>query len=291
MQHDALLKDLTQCESPDTLVAAILKHRPDLQAPVDVAGLALSIGIAALRDIQTDRATSGLTTDSEKSQGVILTAPTFSPSRRRMAIAHLLGHYLMKTHVGDRQCANRDLSENRRDTPRHKEEMQANRFAAGLLMPKPLFVAFVDSLGKPSAAHLPGIAKAYGVPLEAAASRYVELTKGLHAVLLIKAGVVRYVMPGRSFPALAIRPGDAAPARAQTAKPDDPIAWTLVEPRDWLIVSREMRLPVMTMQVFSSPTSLKIVLLSINAAAERRADEEIEKAATESPKFGRRPSR
>lgn len=291
MHNDALLKDLAQCGSPDTLVAAILNHHPGLQTPVDVEGMARSIGIAAFRDVQTDGVTNGLLTDTQKSSGIILTAPVLSSPRRRMAVAHQLGHFLMKTHVGDRQCANRDLSENRRDTPRRKEEMQANRFAVGLLMPKPMFVAFIDSLGRPSVTHLPVIAKSYGVPLEAAAGRYVELAKGLYAVLLIKAGIVRHVLPGRAFPPLAIRPGDTAPAPAQGARPEDPIAWTAVEARDWLVLSREIRKPAITMQILSAQSSLKIVLMSINAAAERRADEEMEKAATESPKFGRRPSR
>jgi hypothetical protein len=203
-----------------------------------------------------------------------------------MAIAHQLGHYLMKAHVGDRQCATRDLSENRRDTPRRKEEMQANRFAISLLMPKPLFVAFIDGLGRPSVSHLSKIAEAYGVPLHAAAERYVELAKGLFAVSLIKDGIIRYVLPGRAFPPLCVNPGDTAPSLMQ-----DSIAWTPADVRDWLVLSRDLRPPAMTMQVLSKRNGLKIVLLSINAAAERRADEEAEKAATESPKFGRRPSR
>jgi Zn-dependent peptidase ImmA (M78 family) len=291
MQNDALLKDLAHCGSPDTLVAAILKHHPGLQAPVDVEDLARSMGISAFRAIHADGSTSGLLTDVETGEVIILTAATFSSPRRRIAIAHQLGHHLMTVHVGDRQCASRDLSESRRDTPRRKEEMQANRFAAGLLMPKPLFVAFVAGLGKPSVAHLPKIAATYGVTVKAAADRYVELAKGLFAVLLIKKGIVRHVMTGRSFPPLCVRPGDAAPATAQIASSDGPIAWTPVEVRDWLVMAREVRPPAMAMQMLDTRSGVKIVLLSINAAGERRADEEAEKAATESPKFGRRPSR
>jgi hypothetical protein len=286
MKNDALLNDLAHCGSPDTLVAAILNHRPDLTAPVDVEDLSRSIGIASFTDAHDGRFTSGLSIDTPKGVVNILTAPTFSSPRRRMAIAHQLGHYLMKAHVGDRQCATRDLSESRRDTPRRKEEMQANRFAISLLMPKSLFLTFIDGLGRPSVSHLAKIAEAYGVPLHAAAERYVELAKGLFAVSLIKDGIIRYVMPGRGFPALCIGPGDTAPSLMQ-----DSVAWIQADVRDWLVLSRDLRPPVMTMQVLSKSNGLKIVLLSINAAAERRADEEAEKAATESPKFGRRPSR
>jgi hypothetical protein len=81
-----------------------------------------------------------------------------------MAVAHPLGRYLMKTHVGDRRCANRDMLENRRDAPRYQEEMQANRFAAGPLMPKPMFGGFVDSLGKRSTAIRPASPRPMALP-------------------------------------------------------------------------------------------------------------------------------
>lgn len=291
MQNDALLKDLIDGGSPDTLIAAILKHHPDWRAPVDVEGFARSVGVSEFRDAEADGFTSGLMADIGKTKGIILTAPALSSTRRRIAIAHQLGHFLMKAHPGDRQCTGRDLSENRRDTPRRKEEMQANRFAAGLLMPKPWFVAFIDGLGKATVTHIPKIAATYGVTLEATAARYVELAKGLYAILLIKNGVVRYAATARSFPPLSIRPGDAAPPPVQAGTPKDPIAWTPVEVRDWLVPSRDARAPKMTMQIFSKESGLKIVMLFVNAAAERRADEEAEKAATERPKFGRPSSR
>ncbi|WP_371128210.1 ImmA/IrrE family metallo-endopeptidase [Sphingomonas sp. YR710] len=93
--------------------------------------------------------------DVEKTEGIILCAAGLAEQRRRFASAHALGHFLIKTHRGDRKCTNRDLGEKRTDTPQRKEEMQANRFAAGLLMPKPWFVEFVAGLGKPTVTHLP----------------------------------------------------------------------------------------------------------------------------------------
>lgn len=288
MQNDALLKDLADCGSPETLLAAILKHHPDLRAPVDVEAVARSAGVTAFRDLDVEGFTSAMMADIDKTRGVILCSPTFSPQRRRFAIAHQLGHFLIKAQRGDRQCTGRDLSENRRDTPHRKEEMQANRFAASLLMPKPSFVALVDSLGKPGVAHLPKIAAAYDVTLEAAASRYVDLTKEMCALLFVKGGVVRYVRPSRSFPAVSIRVGDPAPPAIRTDGPTEKIAWVPAEVRDWLVMSREVRPPRLMLQIFGKQSGLQLVMLFVNAAAERRADEEAEKFATESPKFGRR---
>ena len=295
MQTEALKAELAGCASPETLIAAILKHNPDWQAPVPIEAFAQSMGIGEVRDLAVDDTTAGVTSglmaDIGKTKGVILCAPGLIAQRRRFAIAHQLGHFLLRAHRGDRQCTNRDLSENRRDTAHRKEEMQANRFAAGLLMPKPWFAAFVDGLGKPAVAHLPVIAAAYRVSLDAAASRYADLTPIMCAFLFVKDGILRYARPSRSFPPLAIRPGDPSPTAGASGAPTPRSGWQPAEPRDWIALSRGQRPPTLTMQILSKDNGFQLVMLFVNAAAERRADEEEEKSATESPKFGRPRSR
>jgi Zn-dependent peptidase ImmA (M78 family) len=287
MQNDALLKALADCGSPETLLATIMTHHPGLRAPVDVEAIARRAGIIEFRALEAEGPTSAMMADIDKTKGVILSAASLSAQRRRFAIAHQLGHFLIKAQRGDRQCSSRDLGENRRDTPHRKEEMQANRFAAGLLMPKPLFAAFVDGLGKPTVTHLPMIAAAYDVTLEAAASRYVDLTQAMCAFVFIKNGVVRYARPSRSFPTLSIRAGDAAPPAVLSAAPKDKIAWLPTDVRDWVPMSRHVRPPKLTMQILSKANGIQLVMLFANAAAERRADEEDEKLATQNAKFGR----
>ncbi|MET0238691.1 MAG: ImmA/IrrE family metallo-endopeptidase [Sphingobium sp.] len=287
MQNRALLKDLADCRSPEPLLAAILKHHPDLRAPIDIETIARSTGITEFGDCETSGHSSAMMADIGKTKGVILCARGMSAQRRRFAVAHQLGHYLLKSQRGDRHCTNRDLAESRRDTEQHKEEMQANRFAAGLLMPKPLFSALLEDLGKPTVAHLPTIAATYDVTLETAASRYADLTPAMCALVFIKDGIVRYARPSRSFPALAIQSGHPAPPVVLSAKPEDKIAWLPAEVRDWLATSRDIRAPKLTMQILSKPNGFQLVMLFVNAAAERRADEEAEKLATERPKFGR----
>lgn len=287
----ALLKDLAVCGSPETLLAAILKHHPEPRTPVDVEALALSVGVVEFRPLDGEGPLCALMTDVGKSKAVILCAPALAEQRRRFAIAHQLGHFLLKDHPGDRQCTSRDLAENRRDTAHRKAEMQANRFAAGLLMPKPWFLDLVASLGKPVVTHVPTIAATYAVSLEAAAARYADLTQATCAFAFIKDGTLRYTRPSRSFPEFAIKAGAAVPPALALARPDDRIVWTPADPREWIALPRDARAPKLTMQVLSKANGFQLVMLFINAAAERRADEEAEKAATESPKFGRRPSR
>jgi Zn-dependent peptidase ImmA (M78 family) len=287
MQKNTLSQALAACGSPDTIIAALLQHYPDLRAPVQVEQIARDAGIADIGDLDDKGLVCASLSDMNKTKGAILCAAGLAPQRRRFASAHALGHFLIRAHRGDRRCTNRDLGEKRTDTPQRKEEMQANRFAAGLLMPKPWFTAFVAGLGKPTVAHLPLIAVQYDVSLEAAASRYVELMPGMFALVFIKDGIVRYLRLSRSFPPTVIRPGSPAPAAVLEASPRDKIAWMATNVRDWVLMTRDARPPKVTMQILGKDNGFQLVMLSINVAAERRADEEAEKAAMQSPKFGR----
>ncbi|WP_426387651.1 ImmA/IrrE family metallo-endopeptidase [Sphingobium sp. R-21] len=288
MPNDAFLNDLANCGSAETLLATIFKYHPDLRAPVDVVAIAHGAGITKVRDLETAGLSSALTTDIAKGEAAISCGTGLSAQLRRFAIAHQLGHFLLDGQFVDRQCSNRDLAENRRDTPARKAEMHANRFAAGLLMPKPLFVASVEELGKPTVTHLPDIAAAYDVTLEAAATRYADLTQAMCAFLFVKDGILRYARPSRFFPTLSIQTGDPIPASVKSATPKDRIAWLPAEARDWIEISRHTRPPKLTMQILSKANGFQLVMLFGNVAAERRADEEAEKEATEKPKFGQR---
>lgn len=175
MVNGALLMDLADCGSPERLLGVILDHHREWQPPVDVETFARSVGILEFRDLQVDGFVGALMTDLEKTKGVILSAAGMPPPRRRFTVAHELGHFIIAAHRGDKQCTSKDLMEMRRETLHQKEEAQANRFASGLLMPKPWFVAQTNGLGSPKIEHLRLLADTYGVSLEAAGNRYPNL--------------------------------------------------------------------------------------------------------------------
>jgi hypothetical protein len=290
MIDTALLKDLAGCESPETLLAAILRH-DSTRTPVDVEAFARRVGISEIRDLDAEGPSCALMADARKTRGVILCAPGLPAQRRRFAIAHQIGHFLLRAHPAERQCTNRDMAETRRDTAHRKEEMQANRFAAGLLMPKPWFLDLVAESGKPGVMDVPKLAAAFAVSLESAAARYADLTQDMCAWVFIKDGTMRYARASRSFPELSLRAGDGVPQAVLAARPDDRMAWVAADPLDWIAIPRAARQPKLTMQVLTKANGFQLVMLFISAAAERRAEEEAEKEATESPKFGRPRSR
>src|SRR3546814_17385657 len=101
-------------------------------------------------------------TDAEKNRGVILVKAGTRDDRRRFTVAHELGHFLMPSHRGSRQCTASDLRERRRNNDHRRQEAEANRFAAGLLMPRPWFARDLDNLGDAAVAPSQKLAKEYG---------------------------------------------------------------------------------------------------------------------------------
>ncbi len=198
--NDELLMDLADCGSPERLIAVILKHHPNWTAPVPVEELATAVNIVKITELEFDGFEGALQTDAKKQKGVILYKAGARNDRRRFTIAHELGHFLMPSHKGNQQCTAADLRETRRDTVHQRQEAEANRFAAGLLMPKPWFCKDMDGLGDADVTHVQTLAKRYGTSLEATSNRYIELTDDCCAFVFAKDNVIRYVRPTKDFP-------------------------------------------------------------------------------------------
>ncbi|WP_375393495.1 ImmA/IrrE family metallo-endopeptidase [uncultured Sphingomonas sp.] len=284
MVDEALLMDLADCGSPERLLGVILDHHREWQPPVDIETFARSVGILEFRDLEVDGFVGALMTDLEKTKGIILSAAGMPTPRRRFTVAHELGHFLIAAHRGDKQCTSKDLMEMRRETLHQKEEAQANRFASGLLMPKPWFVAQTDGLGPPRIEHLRSLADTYGVSLEAAGNRYAELTPEACAFVFLRNGRVRYARPSRTFPALGIRPGDAAPsdcAHSATGAARTDVATAA----DWLRPDPRPRQPFIRLQILDQVNGFQTALLHIDTAQQDDDEEEDDLVESYKPRF------
>jgi Zn-dependent peptidase ImmA (M78 family) len=127
------------------------------------------------QDLNAETFEGALMTDPEKTRGIILSKAGTTPKRRRFTIGHELGHFLVPSHKGNRQCTSADLRETRRETIHQRQEAEANRFSAGLLMPRPWFIRDMRAMGEADVTHIQRLADVYNVSLEACANRYVEL--------------------------------------------------------------------------------------------------------------------
>jgi len=281
---DELLMDLADCGSPEKLVAVILKHHPAWTAPVPIEELAKAVNIIEFRELDADGFEGALLTDANKNKGVILYKAGARDERRRFTIAHELGHFLMPSHKGNQQCTASDLRESRRGDDHQRREAEANRFAAGLLMPKPWFSRDMNRLGDADVAHVQVLAKRYGTSLEATSNRYCELTDDICAFVFAKDGVIRYVRPTSNFPRLSVRTGDPLPPdcaslRAPAAPLRVATEWSELDGSVWLQTERGVRPPKVLEQTMRQSNGYQISLLFVpREEAEKDEDEEIEKS-------------
>jgi hypothetical protein len=75
-------------------------------------------------------------------------------------------------------------------TPEHKREYKANRFSAGLLVPKSMFVRDVVALGSVDVTHGKTLSDLCQVSWDATANRYAELTADCCGFIFSKGGVI-----------------------------------------------------------------------------------------------------
>lgn len=279
---DELLMDLADCGSPEKLIATILKYYPQLAPPVPVEKIASEVGIVEFKDLTVDGFVGALMTDETKSEGVILVKAGQREPRRRFTISHELGHFLIPSHLGNRQCTAADLRESRRETKYQRQEAEANRFAAGLLMPKLWFTRDIDLLGEPEISHLQSLGQRYQASLEATANRYVELSEDACAVIFTKDGVIRYARPNGAFPRLVVGKGDRLPRGCASAVAPDtllhkPTSWSEVDGSVWLQTEWGRPPPIILEQSVRQRNGYQIILLLTEAHAEEdEEDHEVE---------------
>lgn len=136
-----------------------------------------------------------------KGWGIVYSEPVRSPGRRRFTIAHEFGHFVLHRHAsptGGFRCAQEDLAT--WDHDRDPREAEANRFAAGVLMPLDDFRAQMPARSAANLETLGGLAERYGVSLTACALRWLEYTERRALLVVSRDGFILWAKP--SSPAL-----------------------------------------------------------------------------------------
>jgi Zn-dependent peptidase ImmA (M78 family) len=276
--NDALLIDLADCGSPEKIIGAILKHYPDLAPPIPIEDLAREVGIVEIAGRETDSFEGALVLHPERPEGGIIFNISAPKPRRRFTIGHELGHFLIPWHraLGSRQCTRGDMRVQGGNSPDQRREAEANRFSAGVLMPKPLFQRDLQRLGDADLAHVLELRKRYGTSLEATANHYIDLTDDCCAFVYSLRGVIRYIKATRDFARLAVRRGDELPTGSVSATDrnglDRPSRWQELPASIWLA---EGALTVVQEQTLGQDGGYRATLLFIAPDdAERDLDED-----------------
>ena len=107
--------DLDMAGSPMALVSTILKKAPELKIPVPIEELCIQLDISSIDKLTTKGFEGCLITDVDRFAGAILYNAASHPYRRRFAIAHELGHFLMPKHIPDQEgrflCSSKDMTQ------------------------------------------------------------------------------------------------------------------------------------------------------------------------------------
>jgi Zn-dependent peptidase ImmA (M78 family) len=126
--------------------AELLSEHPVARLPVAVDDLAEALGIVVVRRKFKDADFSGMLFRGERE--VIGVNQKHHRVRQRFTIAHELGHHVL--HPGRELILDAPVRVNFRDRTSSmatdREEIEANAFAAALLMPEPMIRAELDRL-------------------------------------------------------------------------------------------------------------------------------------------------
>ncbi|WGJ15971.1 ImmA/IrrE family metallo-endopeptidase [Methylocapsa sp. D3K7] len=281
--------DLDGTGSPMGLVGKILKAEPALTLPVPIEQLAHQLDIAEIRDLFADGFEGGLITDDARSSGFILVNHAARRGRRRFTIGHELGHFLMTTHkppAGGFQCSRTDM---RRWTDKEKGgairmEVEANEFAALILMPPPLWRAELAKFREPDLAQIVTLAGLFDVSKEAAARAYAQYSEEPVAVVVAKDGKIDKVYRDIArFPRLGVTTGAPMPANSLLFRAGRELNYpsSIAEARAeaWLESDWGKPPPGLYEQVFFQQNGFALIMLWAKLADEEEDDGWGEKTA------------
>lgn len=122
-----------------------------------------------------------------KNDKAIITVRSTIPEsgKKRFVIAHELGHVLM--HKDTRQADLCTAGEvDKLSYSKSKEELEANYFAAELLMPDPMFTAAIDHSIDPAFSEIGRLANKFNTTLSATAIQYVKYNSEPCAFIISK---------------------------------------------------------------------------------------------------------
>ncbi|UVC17079.1 ImmA/IrrE family metallo-endopeptidase [Mesorhizobium onobrychidis] len=277
--------DLADAATPEKLVLEILKNEPGLAIPVPIETLARQLDIVDILPLETDGYEGGLITPVDKFNGSILFNRASPRKRRRFTIAHELGHFLMPSHVPSAEgrflCRLQDmlaLKANEADR-RMKMEVEANRFAAHILMPAPPFRKDAAASKDPDLGHLVRLANKYDVSKEAASRSYVRYREEPVAVMITHQGkVLRVYGDYAKFPGLwAERARPVSPyslLRRRTHQEGVPSDIDETDAGVWIDVQRGSKPPALYEQVLLQRDGFAMIMLSMNPLNEDEEDPE-----------------
>lgn len=189
---DSRLKDAT-------LHAEKLVRDENLVLPIDLMALAKSRDILVEAKPETARGVSGMLLRAGDNFAICYATHIKSGGFQRFSIAHELGHYFLAGHPEHVFSGGKGIHESRAGFgSRDQIELEADHFAAGLLMPSHLFKPEAGRYSDGFTA-IEKLADRCQTSLTASAIRYAEITDAAVAVVISTGASVDYCFASRSM--------------------------------------------------------------------------------------------
>lgn len=265
--------DLADFGSPDKIVQGIIRLVPDLSIPVPIKELASQLDIVDFKELKTEGFEGGLLTDENRAKGIILTNENSSHRRQRFTIGHELGHFLCPWHKPNGPngflCSSDDMRRTfaRTEEQTSRMEVEANSFAAQILMPAPLFKKDMRRYSGADIEHIITLSDKYDTSKEATARRYVELHEEPCAAIISRQKKILRMYRPKNFPFIEPSPGHPLPSGSLSAQAniaDEKISdWEATDAALWIVSNRGQRLPSMYEQVLVQRDGYRLTLLSL----------------------------
>lgn len=127
-------------------VNKLLKDTLSVNPPVDVEYIAQHLGINLLFE-ELESNVSGFLVVKEKKTSIVVN-DSHHENRKRFTIAHELGHYVLHAKNGDQLFIDKQVYHRNAASSVGvvTQEIEANRFAAQLLMPRPMVKKAVEAM-------------------------------------------------------------------------------------------------------------------------------------------------
>ena len=213
--------------------------------PIDPVGIATRHDIVVEPKPDVAAGVSGMLLRHGDTFGILYATHIANRGFQRFSIAHELGHYFLDGHIDHVLPKDGTHTSNAGFSSADPYELEADSFAAGLLMPSHLFRRALNNQD-PGLAAIEALADLCQTSLTATAIRYARLTEDAVAVVVSTGKVINFCRmsdPMKSLPEITWpKKGDLVPLRTATEKMNaDPAciallgrAETEIDILDWL---------------------------------------------------------
>ena len=178
-------------------LAELLLDRLGVNGPPDLFAIATKIGLR-IREVEADGFDGTLVRALDAPKGIVaINARIREYTRKRFAIGHEIGHYLIPHHQRlENVCRSNTIE--RWQSGISTPEREANEFSAELLLPRKL-VAPLLGLNNPSLQRIRNVAGQFSTSLTATLYRFIELTDKPCCLVWSEQNRTRWYVPSATF--------------------------------------------------------------------------------------------